>query len=84
MEKHYSQTEKCDQRCRTAGGDDCTCTCEGKHHGKAQHASWLEVGETTLVRGEGPKVATRVLDRRQAVVDREDRFQEQLRKLKGQ
>ncbi len=55
IEMHYSQTEKCDRRCRKATGEDCTCACEGKHHGKAQHASWLEVGETTLVRGEGRK-----------------------------
>jgi hypothetical protein len=67
-----------------ASGDDCTCACEGKHHGKAQHASWLEVGETTLVGGEGKKVVTRVLERSQAVVDKEARFQEELRKLTGQ
>lgn len=84
IEMHYSQTAKCDRRCRTAQGDECTCACEGKHHGKAQHASWLEVGETTLVRGEGRKVVTRVLDRRQAEVDRDGRSQKELRKLTGQ
>lgn len=78
IEMHYSPTEKCDVRCRRATGDDCTCACEGKHHGKAQHASWLEVGETTLVRGEGLKIVHRVLEREQAKLDREARLQEML------
>lgn len=73
IEMHYSQSEKCDQRCRGAQGNDCTCSCEGRYHGKAQHASWLEVGESTLVRSEGKRVVTRVLDRRQAQADREER-----------
>lgn len=73
IEMHYSETEKCDLRCRKAQGDDCTCSCEGKHHGKGQHASWMEVGESTLVRGGGAKVVTRVLTREQAKQDRRDR-----------
>jgi hypothetical protein len=81
IEMHYSPTEKCDLRCRKAEGDDCTCTCEGKHHGKAQHASWLEVGETTLVRGEQRKVVHRTLDRDQSKSDREARLQEMVREL---
>lgn len=76
IEMHYSPTEKCDLRCRKAEGDDCTCACEGKHHGKAQHASWLEVGETTLVRGEGRKVVNRILERDQAKLDRDARLNE--------
>jgi hypothetical protein len=79
IEMHYSLTEKCDLRCRRAEGDDCTCACEGKYHGKAQHASWLEVGETTLVRGEGRKVVNRTLDRDQAKLDREARLEEMVR-----
>jgi hypothetical protein len=67
IEMHYSQTEQCDRRCQRATGDDCTCSCEGHHHGEANHATWIEVGETTLVRGTGTKVVTRVLTRQQAV-----------------
>lgn len=66
IEMHYSQVEQCDQRCQNATGDDCTCSCEGRHHGAGQHASWREVGDTTLVRGTGTKVVTRVLTRKQA------------------
>lgn len=73
IEMHYSETEKCDLRCRKAQGDDCTCSCEGKHHGKGQHATWLEVGESTLVRGSGTKVVTRVLTRAQARLDQHSR-----------
>lgn len=69
IEMHYSQTEKCDERCQKATGDDCTCSCEGVHHGKGQHASWLEVGDTTLVRGTGKKVVNRLLTREQALQD---------------
>lgn len=69
IEMHYSQSEQCDRRCQTANGDDCTCTCEGKHHGEAQHASWLEVGDTTLISVSGTKVVTRVLTRQQASED---------------
>jgi hypothetical protein len=79
IEMHYSPNEKCDLRCRKAEGDDCTCACEGKYHGKAQHASWLEVGETTLVRGEGRKVVNRVLQRDQAKSDRDARLQEMVK-----
>lgn len=81
IEMHYSPTEKCDLRCRKAEGDDCTCACEGKHHGKAQHASWLEVGETTLVRGEERKIVHRTLDRDQAKSDREARLEEMVREF---
>lgn len=78
IEMHYSPTEKCDLRCQKAEGDDCTCACEGKHHGKAQHASWMEVGETTLVRGEGRKIVTRVLERTQARSDRDKRIEQMM------
>ena len=67
---HYSKTEKCDQRCRKAQVVECTCSCVGQHHGRAQHASWMEVGEAILVRGDGQKVVTRLLDRVQAEADR--------------
>ena len=64
-----------------AKGDDCTCACacDGRHHGEAQHASWLEVGETTLIRGEGRKVVHRVLLRDRAESDREGRLQEMVK-----
>ena len=84
IEMHYSQTEKCDRRCQRADGDDCTCACEGKYHGNAHHASWLDVGETTLVRGEGTKVVTRFLERDQALADREERLHELVRNLADQ
>lgn len=61
-------------RCRRAEGDECTCSCEGKHHGKAQHASWIEVGESTLVRGAGTRVAARPLAGDQARKDRDQRL----------
>ena len=35
IEMYYRPTEKCDLHCRRAEGDDCTCACECKHHGKA-------------------------------------------------
>lgn len=79
IEMHYSPTEKCDDRCQKAKGDDCTCSCEGEHHGKAQQASWLAVGETTLVRGSGPKIVNRILEREQAEADSDAR----LRKMFG-
>ena len=66
VEMHYSEREQCDSRCQTATGDDCTCSCEGKHHGEGQYASWREVGATTLVRGTGEKAVTRVLTRKDA------------------
>jgi hypothetical protein len=81
IEMHYSPTEKCDLRCRKAEGDDCICACEGKHHGKAQHASWLEVGETTLVRGEGRSVVNRILEREQAKLDRDARLEEMVKEF---
>lgn len=81
VEMHYSPTEKCDLRCQKAEGDDCTCACEGKHHGKAQHASWVEVGETTLIRGEGRKVVNRILRRDQAKLDRDARLQVMVREV---
>lgn len=79
IEMHYNETEKCDLRCRKAQGDDCTCSCEGKHHGKGQHATWLEVGESTLVRGGGEKAVTRVLTREQAQLDQRHRKRELFR-----
>lgn len=81
IEMHYSPTEKCDRRCRKAKLDDCTCACEGRHHGKAQHASWLEVGETTLVRGESRKVVNRILTRDQARLERDARIQQMVKEF---
>jgi len=66
VEMHYSDKEQCDSRCQDATGDDCTCSCEGKHHGEGQYASWKEVGATTLVRSTGEKTITRVLTRKKA------------------
>lgn len=73
VEMHYSQLEKCDRRCQEADGDDCTCSCEGKFHGEAQHSRWVEVGDTTLVRGTGKKVVTRRLTKHQAIADQRGR-----------
>jgi hypothetical protein len=81
IEMHYNLTEKCDRRCRGADGDECTCACEGKHHGNAQHAFWVPVGETTLIRSEGRKVVSRVLERDQAKRDRETRLEELVREF---
>lgn len=76
IEMHYSEHEQCDKRCRKAKGDDCTCSCEGVHHGKAQHAGWVQVGDTTLVRSSGKKVVTRRLTRKQALSTRAARRRE--------
>jgi hypothetical protein len=47
----FSTTERCNTRCQEATGDDCECSCLGANHaGAAYMASWLRVGETTLVR----------------------------------
>lgn len=74
IEMHYSTTEQCDARCQRAEGDECTCACEGKYHGNGHHASWLEVGETTLIHNAGEKIVVRELTRSQAKNDREERL----------
>lgn len=79
IEMHYSTAEQCDSRCQTAEGDDCTCSCEGKYHGKGEHAAWLEVGDTTLFRGGEEKIVTRTLDAQKAAQDRDDRLKEFIR-----
>lgn len=66
VEMHYSTTEQCDRRCKNAKGDDCTCSCEGKNHGDGDHASWTPVGDTTLVKSSGTRIATRQLTRAEA------------------
>lgn len=82
IQMHYSTTEQCDRRCQEAEGDECTCSCEGKFHGNNQHASWIDVGSTTLVRGSGSKLVTRVLTRQQARADQDDRLEEMVRQLR--
>nr|WP_176704856.1 hypothetical protein [Arthrobacter sp.]AXV46242.1 hypothetical protein pA2H2_p09 [Arthrobacter sp.] len=84
IEMHYSDSVRCDTRCRKAVEDECTCSCEGKFHGNAQHAAWLEVGETTLVHREGPKIVTRELGREQAAADKDARLREMIREMNGQ
>ncbi|MBP2422196.1 hypothetical protein ABC195_16480 [Microbacterium sp. 2P01SA-2] len=81
IEMHYSTAEQCDQRCQSAEGDECTCSCEGKYHGNNHHASWIEVGDTTLVRNSGSKVVTRTLTRKQAKKDRDARLDELVRQV---
>lgn len=81
IEMHYSTAEQCDTRCQTAEGNDCTCSCEGKYHGKGEHAAWLEVGDTTLFRGGEEKIVTRSLDDQQALQDRDDRLDELIRQV---
>ncbi len=66
IEMHYNTSEKCDRRCQNARGNDCTCSCEGTRHGRAEHAGWREVGDTTLVRSAGIKVVWRTLSRSEA------------------
>lgn len=62
----FSTTERCDRRCQTAAGDDCTCSCRGEYHGGGTYwTSWQLIGEDTLV---GP--VGRVV--RHYVVRRED------------
>lgn len=73
VEMHYSDLEQCDLRCQNATGDECTCSCEGKHHGEGAYGKWKEVGVTTLVRGSGEKVVTRVLTREAAEKQRRQR-----------
>lgn len=79
---HYSTAERCDRRCRSAEGDECTCSCEGKYHGNNHHASWIEVGDTTLVRSARSKIVTRTLTRRQAKNDQDARLEEWLGQLR--
>ncbi len=67
---HYSDSERCDTRCQRATGDDCTCSCKGKHHGAAAHASWKEVGSTTLVKTSGTTEVVRTLSGKRALKDR--------------
>jgi hypothetical protein len=46
----FSTTERCDDRCQRAGGDDCTCACMGENHGGAAYwRQWIHVGDSTLV-----------------------------------
>lgn len=39
IEMHYSVVEQCDMRCQIAEGSDCMRSCEGKDHGKGEHAA---------------------------------------------
>ncbi|MBP2422203.1 hypothetical protein [Microbacterium imperiale] len=73
IEMHYSEHERCDSRWQGSTGDDCTCSCEGIHHGEAQHAAWKQVGDTTLVRSAGEKVVTRRLTAKRARKERDAR-----------
>ena len=75
IEMHYSESEQCDERCQNAKGDDCTCSCEGKNHGAAEHGSWRQVGETTLVRSAGKRVTRRHLTRAEAQAAQRQRSQ---------
>lgn len=67
IEMHYNESERCDNRCQNATGNDCTCTCEGKYHGAGEHAAWRQVADTTLVKSDGIKIVTRVLTRAEAL-----------------
>lgn len=49
IDLHYSQLQKCDTRCQAARGTDCVCECMGENHGVGAHASWTQVGDTTLI-----------------------------------
>ncbi|WP_237532543.1 hypothetical protein [Streptomyces sp. SID8352] len=46
----FSTTEQCHDKCQTAAGDDCTCSCRGEHHGGGTYwTQWQLVGEGVLV-----------------------------------
>lgn len=83
IEMHYSTTEQCDSRCQGATGVDCTCACEGEHHGNGEHAAWIPVGDTTLIRGAGSKIVVRSLTRAQAEAEREAEPEETIRQVTG-
>ena len=36
----FSTTERCDDRCQTTDGDDCTCSCRDEYHGGGTY--WTE------------------------------------------
>jgi hypothetical protein len=44
-----SVRHQCDQRCRDATGDECSCECGGEHHGGAGYQrAWTQVGDTLI------------------------------------
>lgn len=46
----FSTTEQCHEKCQTAGGDDCTCSCRGEQHGGGTYwTEWQMVGEGVLI-----------------------------------
>ena len=57
----FNVTEKCDRRCQTARGDDCTCSCLGvNHRGLGGGKEWFRVGDTTLISSTTKRVRGRV------------------------
>lgn len=65
----FNESERCDRRCQTATGEDCTCSCMGLHHRGGVYAGWVEVGETTLIRSAGVKQSRAILTRKEALRD---------------
>lgn len=61
----YTETTKCDTRCREAFGEDCECSCLGENHANGQFLTAWEilVGETTIIGHKGKRVE-RFLSRR--------------------
>lgn len=46
----FSTTERCAEKCQTAGSDDCTCSCRGEYHGGGTFwTQWQLVGEDILI-----------------------------------
>lgn len=42
--EHYSETEKCYQKCMEAKGTDCVCACQGSNHaGGLLYHGWVEI-----------------------------------------
>lgn len=49
----FRTAEQCDTRCRNARGQECTCSCLGRQHGRGITYGWNLVGDTTMVQSSG-------------------------------
>lgn len=65
----FREAERCDTRCRSAQGRECTCSCLGKHHGRGISYGWKLMGDTTMVQSSGTV-------RRHLVVERSETLRE--------
>ncbi|MGW9676154.1 hypothetical protein ACWGUN_23845 [Streptomyces koyangensis] len=61
----FSTTERCDHKCQTATGDDCSCSCRGEHHGGGTYwMNWQLVGEGSTLTGPVGRVERHYIVRR--------------------